>query len=105
MAGDRHAATTRLRDALDQAGAALTDVHFLSGVHTSFSFEIEEKALPTLHTALVAAGVRLRPEADAAFAPAVGPAVAEDATVVGVIAISFADGDGDLTHEIPAVPG
>ncbi len=103
MAGDRHAATTRLRDALDQAGAALTDVHFFSGVHTSFSFEIQEKALPTLHAALVAAGVRLRPEGDAAFA--VGPRLAEEATVVGVLAISFADGDGDLTHEIPAVPG
>jgi hypothetical protein len=51
----------------------------------------------------VTAGVRLRPEGDAAFA--VGPSLAEEATVVGVLAISFADGDGDLTHEIPAVPG
>jgi hypothetical protein len=103
MAGDRHAATTRLRNALDEGGASLTNVHFFSGVHTSFSFEIDEKDLAALHAALLAAGVRLRPEGDAAFAA--GPDRAEQATVVGVLAISFADGDGDLTHEIPAVPG
>lgn len=103
MAGDRHAATTRLRNALDEAGASLTDVHFFSGVHTAFSFEIEAKDLAPLHAALVAAGVRLRAEGDAAFAA--GAALAEGATVVGVLAIAFADGDGDLVHEIPAVPG
>lgn len=94
--------TARVRDAFSEASAWITDVHFFSGVQTSFTFEIAGDQVPSLAEALVRAGL--------AFDGASRAAIADrerlrEEEVNGTLAVTFADGDPDLTHEVPAVPG
>lgn len=99
--GSREVATARVRDAFQEAGAFITDVHFFSGVQTVLQFEVDGARVAALHRALVAAGVEL----DADGAAALERARGADGELQGTIAVTFADGDPDLTHEIPSVPG
>lgn len=99
--GSREAATARVRDAFQDAGAFITDVHFFSGVQTVLQFEVDAERVAALHRALEGAGVEL----DASGAAALERARFATGELQGTIAVTFADGDPDLTHEIPSVPG
>jgi hypothetical protein len=100
---ERDLATVRVRDAFGVAGAWLTDVHFFSGISTVFSFEVAGADAPRLLDALRDAGLDVDPRgADALRAAA---AARGDEEVQGTLAVTFAHGDPDLKHEVPAVPG
>jgi hypothetical protein len=102
MRGDRVAATARVRDVFGEAGAWITDVHFFSGVQTAFAFEVAADHLAALEAALNRAGVSLDETSRERLAAAVEGATGE---VEGTLAVTFAEGDPDLRHEVPAVPG
>ena len=102
----RDVATVRVRDAFGVAGAWITDVHFFSGISTVFSFEVARADAPLLLDALRDAGLDVEPRgADALRAAAAASAAGGDADVPGTLAVTFAHGDPDLKHEVPAVPG
>lgn len=101
-AGDRHAATARIRDAFNESGAWITDVHFFSGVQTAFAFEVAVERLDALVGALAARGMTV----DAAGAASIREAIAEaSGDLGGTLVVMFVDGDPDLAHDVPAIPG
>lgn len=102
--GDHFEATQRIRDAFSQASAWLTDVTFFSGVHTVFSFEVAVADLPALSRALSDARVVLdERSAEAVSSTASRGAMSDEAR--GTLAVTFVDGDPDLTRKVVAVPG
>lgn len=99
--GDRNAATARIDAAFDEAGAHITDVHFFSGIQTTFTFEVPSTRVAALAAALERAGIALDARSRAAAGKAAGGAV----EVEGTLAVMFPQGDPDLRREVPAVPG
>ncbi len=100
--GDRHAATSRIRDAFNDAGAWITDVHFFSGVQTVFAFEVAAERLGALEAELLRRGMSLDDVGAASIRDAIREVVGE---IQGTLVAMFADGDPDLTRDIPAIPG
>jgi hypothetical protein len=101
VVGSRDAATTRIRDAFSAANAWITDVRFFSGVSTAFTFEAAREDLPRLGGALEAAGLAF----DAASRRALLDAAGGDGEARGMLNVAFADGDPNLRHDVPKVPG
>lgn len=102
--GGRDAATARVRDAFSEAGAWITDVHMFAGVQTVLGFSVLPERLRALEEALTGGGLVLDAESRAAFARAASaPLPSEE--LEGTLAVVFAQGDSDLKHEVPAVPG
>lgn len=111
--GARSAATDRVNDAFSEAGVWITDVHFFSGLQTVFCFEASPARLPSLQGALQRAGISLDEASLAAVAAAspdesglaLAAASPEADEVPGTLAVTFVQGDPDLRHEVPSVPG
>lgn len=107
--GARSAATDRVNDAFSEAGVWITDVHFFSGLQTVFCFEASPARLPSLQGALQRAGISLDEASLAALAAAsqgeLAAASPEADEVPGTLAVTFVQGDPDLRHEVPSVPG
>lgn len=100
--GARHEATDRVRDAFSAAGAFITDVSFFSGLQTVFRFEVAGDRLAVLAAAFEQHGLVL----DRASRESIdGALVDTNGEIVGSLAVLFAEGDPDLKHEIPSVPG
>jgi len=102
--GGRDEMTMRIRDAFSDAGAWITDVHFFSGVCTVFTFEVAAADVRALVAALDATGLALDDAGRVALDGAAGGAGGAG-DVAGTLAVTFAAGDPDLTHEVPSVPG
>jgi hypothetical protein len=100
--GERSEATARVSDAIGEAGAWITDVHFFSGIQTTFAFEITADRLAALEAALLRAKVSLDRLSRERLA---GAAADTPEEVQGTLAVTFAEGDPDLKHEVPTVPG
>lgn len=102
VAGERHAALSRARDAISEAGGWVTEVHLYSDLAACLLLEVPAAAGGRLAERLDTAGLgldrasRVRLEALPSHAPADVPATLE---------LTFATGRGDLRREIPAVPG
>jgi hypothetical protein len=101
--GGRDEMTLRIRDAFGVAGAWITDVHFFSGVYTVFTFEVACVDARALASALVATGLALDEPGRAALEAAA--TAAGEGDVAGTLAVTFAEGDPDMTRDVPAVPG
>lgn len=99
--GDPNETINAVDDAFGEAHASILDVHFFSGVHVSFSFEVDASDVATLAAGLARAGVLL----DEDSLGAIGEASKLDRAVTGTLAITLVHGDPDLRHEIPKVPG
>lgn len=100
--GDRHVALQGARDALESAGAWLLDVRLFSDLSACFEIELPAAAGPALNAALTERGIRLDPPS-ARCLDALGEAGAGE--VAGTLALFFTSGQGELRHEVPAVPG
>jgi len=101
--GDRSAATARVRDAFSAADAWITDVHFFfSGVQIVFVFETASDRIEPLRAALADGAITLN---DASLAALEGARTSAGGEVTGTLAVTFADGELDLEHEVPRVPG
>ena len=100
--GDRYAALARARDAVSEAGAWVTQVHLYSDMLACLVLDVPAAAGPRLADRLVAAELGLDAASRAALVSLStldrwdGPASLE---------LTFAEGRGDLKHEVPAVPG
>ncbi len=101
MHGDRFAATARVRDAFRDAGAWITDARLFSGMQTVLTFEVAAHRLGALERELTRACLVL----DAASRAAIAGAPSEGGELAGTLVVVFADGDPDVKHEIPDVPG
>jgi hypothetical protein len=99
--GDPNETMNAIDDAFGEARASILDVHFFSGVHVSFSFEVHGSDVSTLGEALGRAGVAL----DETSLGALGEAKELDRAITGTLAVTFAHGDPNVRHEIPKVPG
>lgn len=99
--GDRDETTARVRDAFGGAGAWIVDVHFFSGVQTTFAFEIRSECVVSLERALRVAGLVF----DEPSLEALRRVRSAGQDLQGTLAVTFAHGDPDLKHEVPAVPG
>ena len=99
--GDPNETINAVDDAFSAAHASILDVHFFSGVHVSFVFEVHGSDVQALASALARAGVELMGESEAAVAEA----SRLDRAVSGTLAITLAHGDPNVKHEIPKVPG
>lgn len=99
--GDPGATLVGVDDAFGAAGAAMTDVRFLGGMHVTFHFELAPSDLPGLAAGLADAGVEL----DADSLGGLAEATKLDRNVVGTLALTLLRGDPDQKNEIPRVPG
>lgn len=99
---DRHAMTWRVKLALSDAGAAITDARFFSNVSLVLTFEIDTSDLPRLGDALRATGLALTATSDAAIASASRAPTRE---ARGTLQITFVHDEPDLERDVPAVPG
>jgi hypothetical protein len=100
--GDRNAVTTRIRAAVSEAGAWITDVYFFSGMQTVFGVDVERTRLPGLVTLLERIGLEFDDESRSAIARARETTVE---SLEGTLAVMFRQGDPHLRREVPAVPG
>ena len=99
--GDPNETMNAIDDAFGEARASILDVHFFSGVHVSFSFEVLGTDVSTLRTAIERAGIVL----DETSLGALAEAATLDRSLNGTLAVTFAHGDPNVRHEIPKVPG
>jgi hypothetical protein len=99
--GHPDATTARVSDAFSEASASIVDVHFFAGVVTVLTFELAPESAGVLGVALARAGVDL----DQASLAALERAASATDEVTGTLAITFAHGDPNRRHEVPAVPG
>jgi hypothetical protein len=93
--GARSEALAMARDALGDAGLFVTDVQLYSDLAACLTFEGEAPGLARL-------AARFELDAESLAGLEQGPSTGE---VVGTLALTFAQGQGDLRHEKPAVPG
>lgn len=101
--GDPNVTGALLDDALGEARASVLDVHFFGGVRTVLTFEAPREELTHLVALLARARVVLDDASRAAIERASG--ASGDDSVAGMLSITFAHGDPDQKHEVPAVPG
>jgi hypothetical protein len=99
--GDPNETINAVDDAFSEAHASILDVHFFSGVHVSFVFEVHGSDVAALASALARAGVELAFDSHEAIAEA----SRLDHAVSGTLAITLSHGDPNVKHEIPKVPG
>lgn len=100
--GERHAVTSRVRAAFTEAGSWITDVHFFSGLQTVIALEVAPARVSALVAALERAGLEFDDESRAAVAWA---AQAPEESLEGTLVVIFREGDPNLRHPVPAVPG
>ena len=99
--GEPNETLNAIDDGFGRARASILDVHFFSGLHVSFSFEIHGADVATLADALAGAAVVL----DEASLAALAEARALDHALPGTLAVTFAHGDPDVRRDVPSVPG
>ena len=99
--GEPNETMNAIDDAFGEARASILDVHFFSGVHVSFAFEVHGSDVATLGDALARARVVL----DEDSLGALQEAKELDRAIQGTLAVTFAQGDPNVRHEIPKVPG
>ena len=99
---ERHAMTWRVKQALQDAGAGITDARFFSNVSLVLSFEIDTSEVARLGALLGTTGLALADASNAAIAKA---AHATERETSGTLQITFVHDEPDLERDVPNVPG
>lgn len=92
---DRNAALGAVADALGMAGGWIVDHTLFSDVMATVRFALPGDRIAVFEAALAEAGLKVDP------APPAGLGTGGD-ELNGVIALTFANGTGDLRREVPA---
>ncbi|MBD2247229.1 hypothetical protein [Nostoc sp. FACHB-888] len=101
---ERIGMTARVSEAINQAGAWITDFHLYSNILICINFEVPSTKLEKLAVFLQETGLHLSQESLEQLIPA------NDSTLtykelVGTLQITFVHNEPDLLREVPAVPG
>lgn len=101
---DRIQMTARVSEAIDQAGAWITDFHLYSNILICINFQIPSTDLDKLAATLQATGLHLSQESLEQLI-STDDATLIEKELVGTLQITFIHNEPDLLREIPAVPG
>ena len=96
--------TTRVSEAINQAGAWITDFHLYSNIAICINFEVPPANLHRLAVCLQQTGLHLSQESLEQLAPA-NDSMLKQPELVGTLQITFVHNEPDLLREVPAVPG
>lgn len=95
--------TARVNEAINQAGAWITDFHLYSNISICINFQVPNANLDKLAVTLKETGLHLSQESLKQLMPT--SALAKEKDLVGTLQITFVHNEPDLFRDIPAVPG
>lgn len=101
---ERMGMTARVSEAINQAGAWITDFHLYSNVLICINFEVPSAKLERLATSIQETGLHLSQESWEQLIPA-HESTLKDKELIGTLQITFVHNEPDLLREVPAVPG
>ena len=101
---DRIQMTDRVSEAINQAGAWITDFHLYSNILICINFEVPIANLGRLAASVQETGLHLSQESLEQLIPA-NDSTLKDKELVGTLQITFVHNEPDLLRKIPAVPG
>lgn len=101
---ERIGMTARVSEAINQAGAWITDFHLYSNVLICINFEVPSTNLERLATSLQETGLNLSQESWKQLTLAIESNL-EGKELLGTLQITFVHNEPDLLREVPAVPG
>jgi hypothetical protein len=96
--------TDRVSEAINQAGAWITDFHLYSNILICINIEVPIANLDRLAESLQETGLHLSQESLDQLIPA-NKSTPKETELVGTLQITFVHNEPDLLREIPAVPG
>lgn len=99
--GEPNAAMVAIDDVFGAVRVSITDVRFFSGLQATLSFEGPSEAMQPLLAGLTSAGVEL----DEPSRLGAEEASQLERPVAGMLVVVFLQGDPNLRHDVPAVPG
>lgn len=101
---ERIGMTYSVSEAINQAGAWITDCHLYSNVLICIKFEVPKTKLDKLAAFLQKTGLHLSQESLEQLMPA-NDSTQKERELVGTLQITFIHNEPDLLREVPAVPG
>ncbi|MBD1912212.1 MULTISPECIES: hypothetical protein [unclassified Leptolyngbya] len=101
---ERIGLTDQVSEAINRAGAWITDFHQYSNISICINFEVPVANLAKLATTMQETGLILSQESLAQLMPANG-FTPKQTEIFGTLQITFVHNEPDLYREIPAVPG
>ena len=96
--------TARVSEAINQAGAWITDFHLYSNILICINFEVSSANLDRLAASVQETGLHLSQESLEQLMPA-NESTLKEKDLVGTLQITFLHNEPDLLREVPAVPG
>ena len=96
--------TAHVSEAINQAGAWITDFHLYSNILTCINFEVPSANLDKLAVSLQETGLHLSQESLDQLMGA-NDSTLKEKELVGTLQITFVHNEPDLLREVPAVPG
>jgi len=96
--------TARVSEAINQAGAWITDFHLYSNILTCINFEVPSANLDKLAASVQQTGLHLSQESLEQLMSA-NDSTLKEKELVGTLQITFVHNEPDLLREVPAVPG
>lgn len=103
---ERRMLLPRLEEAIDHAGAWITDYRMFSNISVCLMFEAPFSCLGRLWANLSRCDLKLTSQSIAAFQDLLARRPTSAAgDVVGSIEVTFVHGDGSLKIKVPSVPG
>ena len=96
--------TDRVSEAINQAGAWITDFHLYSNILICINFEVPCSKLSSLAASLQETGLHLSQESLEQLRLA-NDSMLKQQELVGTLQITFIHNEPDLNREVPAVPG
>lgn len=101
---ERIGMTDRVSEAINQAGAWITDFHLYSNILICINFQVHITNLNRLAATLQETGLRLSQESLEQLMPTHDSTLKEQ-ELVGTLQITFVHNEPDLLRDVPAVPG
>jgi hypothetical protein len=101
---ERIGMTDRVSEAINQAGAWITDFHLYSNILICINFQIPITNLNRLAATLQETGLQLSQESLDQLIPA-HDSILKEQELVGTLQITFVHNEPDLLRDVPAVPG
>ncbi|MEX0271953.1 hypothetical protein AB3R30_22775 [Leptolyngbyaceae cyanobacterium UHCC 1019] len=94
----------RVSEAINQAGAWITDFHLYSNILICINFQVPIVSLERLSAMLQETGLQLSQESLEQLMPA-NDLMLNEQELVGTLQITFVHNEPDLLRDVPAVPG
>ncbi|MBD2006947.1 MULTISPECIES: hypothetical protein [Cyanophyceae] len=101
---ERIGMTARVSEAINKAGAWITDFHLFSNILICINFEVPSTNLDRLAASVLQTGLHLSQESLEQLMPA-NESTLKHKELAGTLQITFVHNEPDLLREVPAVPG